>query len=96
MHFEIAKTEQFWLDLEVRNLDYSLKKVEPSPIYISFNDFEEIAKAFSRIIDNKSRFTHQHSLSLQRLASQVALNLGYDELKTRKISIAAYLHDMAK
>lgn len=93
---EIAKTEQFWLDLEVRNLDYSLKKVEPSPIYISFNDFEEIAKAFSRIIDNKSRFTHQHSLSLQRLASQVALNLGYDELKTRKISIAAYLHDIGK
>lgn len=93
---KIAKTEEFWLDLEVRNLDYSLKKVEPEPIYISFSDFEEIAKAFSKIIDNKSRFTHQHSLNLQRLATQVATNLGYDELKVRKISIAAYLHDIGK
>jgi len=93
---DIAKTEQFWLDLEIRNLDYSLKKVEPNPIYISFTDFEEIAKAFSSIIDNKSRFTHRHSLNLQRLATKVAVNLGYDELKTKKISIAAYLHDIGK
>jgi len=94
--FEIAKTEEFWLDLEVRNLDYSLKKVEPGPIYISFNDFEAIAKAFSTVIDNKSRFTHEHSLNLQKISSKVAINLGYDEQKVRKISIAAYLHDLGK
>ena len=94
--FEIAKAEQFWLDLDARNLDYSLNRVKPKPVYISFTDFEKMAKAFSRIIDIKSKFTHQHSLNLHLLSHQVATFLGYDELKTKKISIAAYLHDIGK
>ncbi|WP_227765408.1 HD-GYP domain-containing protein [Zhaonella formicivorans] len=92
----LAATERFWLDLENRNLDYSLSKIQPQPLYISFEEFEVIAHAFSRIIDNKSKFTHNHSLGLFKVAQKLAAGLGYDGLMLKKIGIAAYLHDLGK
>lgn len=92
----LAQTERFWLDLESRNLDYSLKMIQPETTYISFDELESIAQAFSQIIDNKSKFTHNHSLSLYKIAQKLAKALGYDELTIRKIGVAAYLHDLGK
>lgn len=92
----LAQTEKFWLDLESRNLNYSLKAIEPKTTYISFDELKSIAQAFSHIIDNKSKFTHNHSLGLYLIAQKLAKDLGYDEITIGKIGIAAYLHDLGK
>lgn len=92
----LAQTERFWLDLESRNLDYSLKMIQPEPTYISFDEMESIAQAFSQIIDDKSKFTHNHSLRLYEITQKMAKCLGYDHITIKKIGIAAYLHDLGK
>ncbi|MDS1029123.1 HD domain-containing protein [Bacillota bacterium LX-D] len=93
---ELAGTVQFWSDLEDRNLDYGLERIQPEPLLISLDEFEIIAQAFSRIVDNKSKFTHEHSMRVYNTAQKIARGLGYSEIMLKKIGIAALLHDIGK
>lgn len=92
----LSEQESFWLDLEAHNLDYSLARLEPEPLAITYDEFEKFAQIFSKIIDNKSKYTHEHSVGLYHTTSELTRRLGYDDFMQKKLGIAAYLHDLGK
>lgn len=89
--------EKFWLDYKFFDIKSILKTIEPKDtLSIGIDELEDIAEAFAQIIDNRSRFTYNHSRGISNLAYKMAKVIGYDEEMTRKIKIAALLHDLGK
>ncbi|SHH31084.1 HD-GYP domain-containing protein [Tepidibacter thalassicus] len=94
---ELMETDKFWLDLSI-NLNYEVMNlITPEKVkLITIDELGQIAKAFSVIIDGKSKFTHLHSTGLANNVYKVAKYIGFDEQKSRKMEIAGYLHDIGK
>ncbi|MBB6218738.1 HD-GYP domain-containing protein (c-di-GMP phosphodiesterase class II) [Anaerosolibacter carboniphilus] len=93
----IAETEKFWMDLQYHNIHMILNRMEPiQTVSMDVSDLEKIAEVFALLIDNKSEFTYMHSQGISDFSKKMAKNMGYDELKWRKIGIAGYLHDLGK
>ncbi|KXG73904.1 HD-GYP domain-containing protein [Thermotalea metallivorans] len=93
----IAETEKFWMDLQYHNMHPILNKMEPvRTVTMDVSDLEKIAEVFALLIDNKSEFTYMHSQGISYYSRKMGKFLGYNELKWRKIGIAAYLHDLGK
>lgn len=94
---ELMRQEKFWLDYEYFDIKSILKSIEPDDnILIGINDLEKIAEAFAQIIDNKSRFTYNHSKSISELAYKMARTIGYSAEPSQKVKIAGLLHDIGK
>ncbi|MBE3591446.1 MAG: HD domain-containing protein [Thermoanaerobacter sp.] len=94
---ELMKQEKFWLDYKFFDIKSILKRIEPKDtVSIGINDLEDIAEVFAQIIDNRSRFTYNHSKSISKLAYEIAKVIGCDEETSRKIKIAGLLHDLGK
>ena len=95
--FELTRQEKFWLDYKYFDIKSVLKTVEPKDtISIEIDELEDIAEVFAQIIDNRSRFTYNHSKGISDLAYHMARVIGYDEETRRKIKIAGLLHDLGK
>ncbi len=89
--------EKFWFDLTSRNIEKVLDLIEPAKdIYIDIDDLHEISRAFSKLIDYKSKFTYEHSKGISNITNGFATYLGYDSIMVKKLSIAANLHDIGK
>ncbi|AIS51267.1 metal dependent phosphohydrolase [Thermoanaerobacter kivui] len=94
---DLTNQEKFWLDYKFFDIKSILKTIEPKDtLSIGIDELEDIAEAFAQIIDNRSRFTYNHSRGISNLAYKMAKVIGYDEEMTRKIKIAALLHDLGK
>lgn len=93
-----SKRDNFWFNLEnILSMDFILDSICPNlNIYLDIQQFEEIAYMFSEIIDNKSKFTAQHSRSISNLAYKVSKYLNYPDEKCIKMRIAGLLHDIGK
>ncbi|MGH2332028.1 HD-GYP domain-containing protein [Thermoanaerobacter mathranii] len=95
--FELTRQEKFWLDYKYFDIKSILKTIEPKDtISIEIDELEDIAEVFAQIIDNRSRFTYNHSKGISDLAYHMAKVIGYDEETRRKIKIAGLLHDLGK
>lgn len=94
----IASKDIFWFDLEnISFMDFILDNISPKiDTTINLNEFEQIAYMLSKIIDNKSSFTAQHSRGISKLAYSVSKYVGYPEEKCIKMRIAGLLHDIGK
>jgi len=57
---------------------------------------DKICEAFAEIVDAKSSFTFQHSISVAGLARGIATNLHLPEDRIRLVWRAALLHDLGK
>ncbi|SDG29805.1 HDIG domain-containing protein [Thermoanaerobacter thermohydrosulfuricus] len=94
---DLTRQEKFWLDYKFFDIKSILKRIEPKDtVSIGINELEDIAEVFAQIIDNRSRFTYNHSKGISKLAYEMAKVIGYDEETSRKIKIAGLLHDLGK
>lgn len=94
---DLINQEKFWLDYEFYDTFSILEPyVKNELITIDINGLNKVALAFSKIIDNKSHFTHTHSKGVSELAYKTAKISGYNDLLIKKIKIAGLLHDLGK
>ena len=99
---EVAQKEAFWLDLEQTDLlQISLGLLfgqwhlsATREIEISFA--EDIADTFADLIDQKSKFTANHSRSVAKTVRQLAGALDWEKDRVQEIYIAGLLHDLGK
>jgi len=93
----VAANSQFWLDYTFHNMGEILARIEPEQTAtLGVAEMEQIAEAFARIIDKKSRFTHNHSMGVAQLAVAVANEAGYGKDYSFKFKVAGLLHDLGK
>jgi HD-GYP domain-containing protein (c-di-GMP phosphodiesterase class II) len=71
--------------------------MEPEPVAERrATDLPEVAAAFGDIADLKTPFTHGHSGSVARLATQAAERLRLDARTVSSLEVAALLHDVGR
>ena len=72
-------------------------EAEPEPVVErDHGDLPQVAAAFGDLVDLKTPFTHGHSKEVARLAKGAAERLGFDAETTRRLYVAAFLHDLGK
>lgn len=94
----LAKKDIFWLNLStLPYMPFILDQLAPNlDIYLTLDEFTDIANIFASIIDTKSKFTASHSREIAKLAYKVSEHLGYSDEKCTKMKIAGLLHDIGK
>jgi HD-GYP domain-containing protein (c-di-GMP phosphodiesterase class II) len=93
----LAKNTSFWLDLQSVNLEnLILKRIPSFVIDICIDDLVDISEVFRKIIDSNSEFTGNHSSGLSEKMEIMSEYYNYDYKKTKKLMIAANLHDLGK
>ncbi|EOD00023.1 HD-GYP domain-containing protein [Caldisalinibacter kiritimatiensis] len=94
---DVMDKEKFWFDLKFYNFQQILNTIEPNKQReINIGELKKIAKAFSVLIDKKSKFTYTHSQGVAKITKDIAEYFDYDKLVVDKLEIAAYLHDLGK
>jgi HD-GYP domain-containing protein (c-di-GMP phosphodiesterase class II) len=72
-------------------------EAEPEPVVErDHGDLPRLAAAFGDLVDLKTPYTHGHSKEVARLAKGAAERLGFDVEATRRLYVAACLHDLGK
>jgi HD-GYP domain-containing protein (c-di-GMP phosphodiesterase class II) len=87
-----------WEACASANLDATVTSVEPEEAVIAADDrrLNDIAEAFSWVIDAKSPFTYHHSQRVADFAVGIGRALGLDEPAIVRLRRAALLHDIGK
>lgn len=94
---KLASREYFWLELRLPDLDSILKRfVTEDTLLLKTDDFHELAKLFSYIIDFKSVFTATHSAGVAEVAAELATICGLPESEIMQLRVAGLLHDIGK
>lgn len=95
---KVSSIDMFWFNMDnIQYMDFILDNISPKlDIYMDINQFESIAYIFSKVIDNKSKFTAMHSRGISNLAFNVSKYLNYPHEKCIKMKIAGLLHDIGK
>ncbi len=76
--------------------DVLARRIETVGRDLDFDEVKLFAYAFSKIIDNRSPFTYEHSKGIANLATKITKQLGYDTEIQNKMYVAALLHDIGK
>ncbi|WP_353894210.1 HD domain-containing phosphohydrolase [Proteinivorax hydrogeniformans] len=96
----LMETEAFWLDLRQPDIENALpgiyKAYNTKSIDMDMANLLKVGGVFSSIIDNKSKFTKRHSQGLAELMIQIARKNNYSDENTKKLELAALLHDLGK
>ena len=93
---ELAKREYIWLEMSDR------EPIQYLPDYVmefgkhDLDDFLQMARMFSRVIDFRSRFTATHSAGVAHTAGKLAELSGMSADERKMMLIAGYLHDLGK
>ena len=94
---ELLKDQRFYLDLFESEHNERISPFRPQgSILISGDLFSVLGKAFAIFIDNKSRYTANHSQDVAHCAGNIATHLGLSEQSVRTIYLAGLLHDLGK
>jgi HD-GYP domain-containing protein (c-di-GMP phosphodiesterase class II) len=97
--FEVASARpDFWDTLQSDTLEDVLFGLEPAQHMIMLDEayLDDIAIAFSQVIDAKSPGTLGHSQRVMLFSDLIAQQLGLDEERRRRLKRAALLHDIGK
>ena len=88
----------WWRSLRAADAKEQLLAAEPADQirFIDDDGLDEIALAFSDIIDAKSPYTYRHSSRVAEYARHLAIRLGFDADEQRRIYRAGLLHDIGK
>lgn len=93
----LIKKEYFLLDYYNNEFNGILsKRIIIEENILDFDKVKLYAEAFSKIIDNRSKFTYHHSLGIAEIVNKVTKTLGYSNEIQNKMHIAALLHDIGK
>lgn len=93
-----AKKERFWLDIENDNFKHIESKINDDKNFYTElyeNELLSVAKVFGKIIDSKSRFTHNHSSGLADIVEKVAIKSNFTK-DINLLKTSALLHDIGK
>jgi len=94
---DLAKKEEFWLDLLSPRLYSILLHEGPfQKIWIGGEDIATIAMLFSNIIDFKSPYTATHTSGVAACAEKLSALFGLTDLEVTLMKIAGYFHDLGK
>lgn len=90
--------DKWWRSLRAADAREQVVAVEPRDQvrYVDDDGLDEIARAFSDIIDAKSPYTYRHSARVAEYARRTALQMGFDPDEQRRIYRAGLLHDIGK
>lgn len=95
--YDIMDKDKFWFDLSFYNIKQVLTANSPRyTVTIDMKGLEKIALSFSKLIDSRSTFTARHSMGIAEITKRIVDYIGFDEIKAKKLEIAAYLHDLGK
>jgi HD-GYP domain-containing protein (c-di-GMP phosphodiesterase class II) len=88
----------WWRSLRSADVREQVVAAEPADQhrYVDDDGLDEVALAFSDIIDAKSPYTYRHSSRVAEYARRLALQLGLDADEQRRIYRAGLLHDIGK
>lgn len=90
-------SENDFMKLGEKNLEKHLwEMVSREKMELSFEQIQDLAGLFAKIIDYKSPFTSSHSLGVASCAAKVTEAMGYDEDTVQKMYLAGALHDIGK
>lgn len=94
---ELAKKEEFWLDLVSSRLYSLLLNNGPfSNIQIGLDDVSRISDLYKDLIDFKSRFTATHTTGVAECAVKISEFFGMAEIDIKSMRIAGNFHDVGK
>jgi putative nucleotidyltransferase with HDIG domain len=85
---------RFWASLE----EPDVSAVEPPDQVLRADDLrlDRIAEGFAAVIDAKSPWTHEHCERVCAIATEVAKDMGFEDVSLRQLRRAALLHDLGK
>jgi putative nucleotidyltransferase with HDIG domain len=92
------RDELWWRDLRAPDVRDRVVAAEPADHVrlVDDDELDEVALAFSDIIDAKSPYTYRHSARVAEYARALAGEMGFDEDELRRIYRAGLLHDIGK
>ncbi|MEG6616010.1 HD domain-containing phosphohydrolase [Peptococcaceae bacterium 1198_IL3148] len=94
---DLVDKESFWLDLvNGRQGQLLAKGISADLIDVDLPGMLSIGEVFAQVIDQKSRFTHNHSRMVSAVAGEMAMLAGADDHKCQAIRLAGLLHDLGK
>lgn len=95
---DVAREEDFWVELGNPDLQQNIYKLEPAQCARPVDDdfLDDIAEAFSKVIDAKSPFTSGHSERVTIFTDLIAEQMGLDAIDRRWLRRGALLHDIGK
>ncbi len=95
---QMSASDDFWMELNSDDLVQNIYKMNPDQCAKIVDDdyLDDIAEAFSKVIDAKSPFTSGHSERVTIFTDLIAKQMGLDEKKRRWLRRAALLHDIGK
>jgi len=94
---KVAEKESFWFDLWSPYLPASLRDYGHSrTLFVDMAGLKKVVSIFSGIVDNKSRFTEEHSVEVARIITKVAEKMNFSGYNRDLIEIAGHLHDLGK
>ncbi|TCS39762.1 HD domain-containing phosphohydrolase [Reinekea marinisedimentorum] len=94
----VAQSESFWLALESRHICRYTWDMNRVTIHstLTIGQLKQLAMIIAYIVDQKSKFTAQHSIKVAEVARFLAELFGMTETQCDKIEIAGLLHDIGK
>ncbi|PKM38648.1 MAG: HD family phosphohydrolase [Firmicutes bacterium HGW-Firmicutes-9] len=94
---KVSEHTELWNGLKDTNIDSSLSQVVPQfSNAMNYEDIRQLTKTLSKIIDAKSKYTHEHSAGLSVKIATMADFYHIDFTTTHKLLIASDLHDLGK
>lgn len=94
----VTKDADFWAQLDAPNLQNSIFTLEPGELRrtVDENYLDDIADAFSQVVDAKSPYTAGHSQRVATFADMIATEMGYTGAQRKWLHRASLLHDIGK
>ena len=94
----VAEDPDFWEGLRDPDLEKIVFDFAPARVarVVDEDYLDDIARAFARVIDAKSPFTHGHSERVALYTDVICAELGYEDGYRRWMKRAALLHDIGK
>lgn len=97
LFLNMSEGERFWLDYRNENFDTILDRIVAyNQTKLDLDELINIALIFSKMIDDKSRFTRKHSENIAHYLRETAKNKKYCEEVQKRVYIAGLLHDIGK
>lgn len=93
----LLKQISFVLDLANHNLERVTEELaEIFDVELLRPELKEVGSILAGLIDNKSRYTADHSHGVANLAELAARHLGWPKEKVERMAMAGLLHDLGK
>lgn len=95
---KVADNPAFWTMLQSDDLNRAIFDLEPAHdgMFVDDSLLDDIADAFSQVIDAKSPYTSGHSKRVTLFSDMIAEQLGFDGERRNWLKRAALLHDIGK